>query len=116
MDRTDLITKDVDDCSVIYATGYLNGLSAEKLEYECDNILKKGIKKVVLDFNNIELINSIGISVLIGIIEKLKKIDGHLCFCNLHKIHSDTFEILGLTKYVPIFASESEAITSFRDR
>lgn len=116
MDKPILITKEINDCSIIYANGYLNGLGAERLEDECEAILQKGIKKIILNFKKTELINSIGISILISIIEKTKNVKGHLSFCNLNKIHAETFEMLGLTKYVPVFSSEDEALLTIQNR
>ena len=116
MDRTVLVTKEIGDCGIIYANGYLNALTAERLEDLCEEILQKGIKKIIVNFKETEFINSIGISILIGMIEKMRKAKGHLGFCNLSKVHSDTFEMLGLTKYIPIFPSETEALLSLKDR
>lgn len=116
MERSFLVIKEVGDCGIVYANGYLNGLGAERLEEECKNLLKKGIKKIIINFKKTELINSIGISILIGIIETVKEAEGHLGFCNLSRVHAETFEMLGFTKYVPIFASEEEALMSMENR
>ena len=116
MDRSFLVIKEIGDCGIIYANGYLNGLGAERLEEECENILRKGIRKIIINFKKTELINSIGISILIGIIEKVKAANGHLGFCNLSRVHAETFEMLGFTKYVPIFPSEEEALASMEKR
>ena len=59
------------------------------------------------------MVNSIGVSILIEVIEKLQDIDGKLGFCNLAPIVEKTFNIMGLTKYSTIFASESEGIEAF---
>jgi len=96
--------------AILYPKGYLNNLAAEGLEKECDSCISKGIKNVVLNLNGIELINSIGISILLGVIEKVKGTDGTLCFTNLSKLHSETFDMLGLTKYMKVYASEEEAL------
>ena len=116
MDRSFVVIKEIGDCGIIYANGYLNGLGAERLEEECEQLLREGIKKIVVNFQKTELINSIGISVLIGIIEKVRSAGGHLGFCNLEKVHAETFEMLGFTKYVPIFPSEEEALISMEKR
>lgn len=101
------ITKDF---SVIFADEYLNGLNAESLEEECRSMLGNGVKKIILNFKKTELINSIGISIIISIIEKVKEAKAQICFCNLSKIHSDTFDMLGLTRHAYIFSSVDEAL------
>ncbi len=102
------------DVAILYPQGYLNNLAAEGLEKECDACIAKGIRKIVLNLNGIELINSIGISILLGVIEKVKGTDGTLCFTNLSKLHSETFEMLGLSKYMKVFASEDDALSHLR--
>ncbi len=111
MDEPSLDLKGFKDCVIIYPERYLNGLCAEKLEEECDVIIKKGIKKIIINFKNTELINSIGISILIGIIDKLNKVKGSLYFTNLTKAHKETIHMLGLTKFVPIHETEEMALS-----
>lgn len=100
------------DCAVVYSDNYLNAIEGEKLEEECEELLEKGFKKVVIDFTSTELVNSIGISILIGIMEKVKENNGKLLFSSLRKANMDAFKMLGLTKYVPIYETEEEALHS----
>ncbi len=110
MDKFYVESKVYGNVAVLYPQGYLNNLAAEGLSKECDACMAKGIRNIVLNLNGIELINSIGISILLGVIEKVKGTDGSLCFTNLSKLHSDTFQMLGLTKYMKVFASDEEAV------
>jgi anti-anti-sigma factor len=96
--------------------GYLNNLAAEGLEKECDACIAKGIRNIVLNLNGIEMINSIGISILLGIIEKVKGTDGTLCFTNLSKLHADTFQMLGLARYMQVFATDEDAVAHLQGR
>lgn len=110
MDRELNNFKELDDCVVLYANNYLNDIEGEKLEIACDTFLSKGKKKVVIDFGNTELVNSIGVSILIGIMEKVREKRGVLLFSSLKKANHNILDILGLTKYVPVFQSEDEAL------
>lgn len=103
--------KELGGCVVIYTDNYLNDIEGGKLEDECDVLLNRGKRKIVIDFANTELINSIGISILVGIMEKVKKRNGILFFSSLKKVNHDIFNILGLAKYISIFQTEEEAIT-----
>ena len=58
------------------------------------------------------VVNSIGVSILIEIIEKLQDVDGTLGYYNLAPIVDKTFNIMGLTKYSTIYTDEAEAIKS----
>lgn len=103
-------SKTLSDTAVVYPKGYLNNIVGEKLETECAAHIDKGIRKIVLDFGKMEFINSIGISLLLSIIEKLRKSKGTLCFSSIRKTHLDVFEMLGLTKYVLVFDTEADAL------
>lgn len=101
------------DVAVLYPQGYLNNLAGESLVNECKSYLSRGIKKVVLNFSGTDLINSIGISLLLHVMEGLKEGGGTLCFTNLSKMHSDTFKMLGLTNHMLVFSEEDEAFRYF---
>jgi anti-anti-sigma factor len=98
------------DTAVIYPKGYLNNLSGESLVVECGNYISHGITKIVVNFGETDLINSIGISLLLQIIEDLKNIKGTICFTNMSKFLRDTFDMLGLIKHMIVFPLESDAL------
>lgn len=102
--------KELDGCVVVYTDNYLNDIEGEKLEDTCDVFLNRGKRKIVIDFTSTELVNSIGISILVGIMEKVKKKNGVLFFSSLKKVNRDIFNMLGLAKCISIFQTEEEAI------
>ena len=63
----------VGDTAVIYAGDYLNKLSGERIERECKRQLDSGCQTLVIDFRGTELVNSIGISILLGVIDVAEK-------------------------------------------
>ena len=95
--------------AVIYTNGYINDLGGELIDKECIKMLQKNISNIIINFAGSEFINSIGISILIGIIEKVSDINGRIIFTNLSKANKDVFEMLGLTKFASIFSTETEA-------
>lgn len=101
---------DLGDSVILYPDNYLNDIEGEKLEEMCDSFLKKGFKKIIIDFSETDLINSIGISILIGIIEKIRESNGALIFAGLKSVNKDIFNIVGLTKHVQIFDTVEEAM------
>lgn len=112
--ETGLVLRKVKDCVVLYTDKYFNADCAEKLEEECNAFIEKGVKVIIINFQNTEFVNSIGISFLISIIENLSSIGGKLSFTNLAKTHTDTFRMLGLTKFVPIYETEEKALSHFK--
>ncbi|HSW62678.1 MAG TPA: STAS domain-containing protein [Dissulfurispiraceae bacterium] len=103
-------SKIVGDIAVIYPQGYLNNVAGECLVQECASYIEKGTKKIVISFSKTELVNSIGISMLLSVIEKLLNTGGELCFTDMSMMLKDTFEMLGLIKYITTFDTETEAL------
>jgi anti-anti-sigma factor len=87
---------------VIQASSYLTGRTAESLEKTFDKNLGEGRKSYIIDFKETEIINSIGISMLIGIIEKVMEQDGAIYFKNLSQVNEEIFQMMGLLRYAPL--------------
>jgi anti-sigma B factor antagonist len=109
-------SKVLGEVAVLYPSGYLNNIVGEGLEEMCTSFLKKGVKKIVLNFKDIELINSIGISILLGIMDNMKDTGADLCFAHTSKLHNDTFQMLGLTKLMNIFGCEEDALKHLEEK
>ncbi len=105
---------DIGDSVILYPENYINDIEGEKLEDMCDSFLKKGFKKIIIDFSETDLINSIGISILVGVIEKIRENNGVVLFSGLKKVNRDIFNIVGLTKHVQIFDTVEEAINEVK--
>tara|TARA_A100001015_G_C15020776_1_gene727871 strand:+ start:2515 stop:2859 length:345 start_codon:yes stop_codon:yes gene_type:complete len=95
---------------IIKTSGYLNNIGGEKIADACYEEIKNGKSLFLLDLEDSKVVNSIGVSILIEIIEKLQEVDGKLGYFNLAPIVEKTFTIMGLTRYSTVFPNESEAI------
>ncbi len=102
-----------DGTSVVYVNGYLNSLLGEEVERAVHDILDAGRQRVVLNFEGTKLINSIGISFIIGIVERMMERNGTLAFCSLNRINRELFQMTGVSRYVRAFDSEEEALAYF---
>lgn len=87
---------------VVHAGDYLNKLTGEKIERECKTRLEQGCKELVVDFSQTEIINSIGISILLGVIDSAENLGAKIIFSDLNEESIELFEMLGLTKHVTI--------------
>ena len=99
--------------SIVYIDGYLNSLLGEQVERAVHDILDAGQPRVVLNFEGTKLINSIGISFIIGIVERMMERNGSLAFCSLNRINQELFQMTGVSRYVRTFPSEEEALAYF---
>jgi anti-anti-sigma factor len=96
--------------AVVYASDYLNKLSGEKIERECRRQLNCGCRALVIDFSGTKLVNSIGISILLGIIDVAEKNGAQIVFSDVNNQTVELFDMLGLTRHVVLAKDEREAI------
>ena len=109
-----LSTQYEEEIVIIETNGYLNNIGGEKISEVCYNEIENGKKLFLLDLQNTKVVNSIGVSILIEIIENLQDIDARLGYFNLAPIVEKTFNIMGLTQYSTIFESKKEAILDMK--
>jgi len=88
--------------AIVIAGDYLNKLTGEKIERECRDKLDAGAREIVVDFSETEIINSIGISILLGVIDDAQNAGAKVVFSDLKPESAELFDMLGLTKHVTI--------------
>ena len=103
-------TREEGDTLVVSVGGYLNSMLGEEVERLVRAKLDDGARRILINFQATRLVNSIGISFVIGIVEKVMERDGRMAFCALSRINCDLFRLTGLAKYVRSFETEKEAL------
>lgn len=99
---------------IIATSGYINNIGGEKIAQECYKYIDDGISKIVLDLKDSKVVNSIGISILIEIMEKLEDVAGKLVFINLDSAIEKTFSIMGLFQYAGKAGSIDDALNQLQ--
>jgi anti-anti-sigma factor len=110
--RSNVRSHTVGTTAVVYASDYLNKLTGERIERECKKQLDSGCRALIIDFSDTELINSIGISILLGIIDIAQKNGALVVFSDVNNETVQLFEMLGLTRHVVLATDEQEALSS----
>ena len=100
----------IGDTAIIYASDYLNKLSGERIERECKRQLESGCRALVINFRDTELVNSIGVSILMGVIDASERNNARLIFSDVNGQTANLFELLGLTRHVSVAKDEDEAL------
>jgi anti-anti-sigma factor len=101
--------------AIVYASDYLNKLTGEKIERECRRQLDCGCRALVIDFSDTQLVNSIGISILLGIIDVAERNGARVVFSEVNDQTIELFEMLGLTRHVVLAKDEHEALLNLSD-
>lgn len=98
---------------VVKLTGELDHHSAEAVRNKIDDKIDGSIiSKVILDFSNVNFMDSSGIGVVIGRYKKLSLKNGTLCITNAKESVKRIFELSGLFKIIKLYKTIDEAINT----
>ncbi len=101
------------DCLVMATSGYINNVGGEAIAGEFSQHFEKNIKKIVINLAQSKVVNSIGMSFLLEIIEKLQDVDGKLIFTNMDPAVDKMLTIMGLFAFAGKAQNVDEALKSF---
>ncbi len=100
--------------SVVYAGDYVNKLSGQRIERECLTRIERGCRALVISFRDTELVNSIGVSILLGVIDEAERRGARVAFSDVSVHTLALFELLGLTRLVLLADSEADALATLQ--
>src|SRR5918997_1031285 len=93
------------EVAIVHAGDYLNKLSGERVERECRLRLEEGCRALVVDFHQTDMVNSIGVSILLGVIDAAERAGAPVVFSGANERAAQVFEMLGLTRHRPTSCS-----------
>jgi anti-sigma B factor antagonist len=108
-------TRDLADVTLLYPKGFLNAHTVRLFEGELQKALENKKFNIVVNCEGLLYIASAGLGAMMGAIEEIRGNGGDLRLANLNETVRNIFEILGFNHLYRIFASEGEAIMSFRE-
>ena len=91
----------------------LDRLSVLSIKNEIRALLKRGRNKIVVNFANLDHINSTIVGALVTLQHLAKENGGDLRLCGLNDKMRRTFDLIGASKLLQIFKEEVEAIASY---
>ena len=111
MEQPFSLTSEVrDNCLIITTSGYVNNVGGEAIASEFDRHFEQGTKRVVINLGQSKVVNSVGMSFLIEIIEKLQEAEGKLVFTDLDPAVEKMLSIMGLFQYAGKEKSVADAL------
>lgn len=101
--------------AVVHAGDYVNKLSGQRIERECLLRLEAGCSGLVINFRGTELVNSIGVSILLGVIEAAEERGTRVVFSHLSRHTVKLFDLLGLTRHVSLAETDEAALATLEE-
>lgn len=103
------------EVAVVYAGDYVNKMSGQRIERECLTRIELGCRALVINFRDTELVNSIGVSILLGVIDEAERRGARVAFSNVSLHTLKLFELLGLTRLVVLADREEDALATLEE-
>lgn len=99
-------------CLVIATSGYVNNVGGEAIAREFTHHFDGGIKKVIVNLAQSKVVNSIGMSFLIDIVDQLNDAGGKMVFTNLDPAVDKMLTIMGLFQFAGKARNVDEALAA----
>ncbi len=105
-----------DDAHVISLAGEVDLYTAPEFKQQLLEVVGQGGRDVVVDFSDTTFIDSTTLGVLVGGVKRLRPNGGQLSLVCSDRNITKIFEITGLDKVFPIYATRDEAVEKIDSR
>lgn len=106
----DLQVAEIDGWTVLAPVGELDLASAPQVRQEGMRLVSGGVRQVVLDLGGVDFVDSMGLSVLVGLRKRLATVGGALRVARPGDQARRVLDLTGLSLAVPVFDSLDEAL------
>lgn len=96
----DIAVRSEGETATVFASDYLNKISGERIERECRRQIDAGCRTLIVNFKDTQIVNSIGVSILLGVIDAASEAETKVVFSEVSEETGHLFEMLGLTNHV----------------
>ena len=100
------------NCLIIATSGYVNNEGGEAIAKEFGSHFEKGTKYVIINLDQSKVVNSIGMSFLIDIVDQLNDVEGKMVFTNLDPAVEKMLAIMGLFSFAGKEPTVDDALKS----
>ena len=98
------------DATILSLRGEIDVYTAPRLRQAIVDLIDAGERRIVVDMENVDFLDSTGLGVLVEGLKRAKGNDGDLSIVATHDKILKIFDITGLNKAFGIFGSVDEAV------
>jgi len=102
--------------TIVEAADYINNDAGQELADAARERFGSGPPVLLFDLAATRIINSIGVSILLELLEEVLDRGGAMAFCNASPTIARTFDIMGVTQYARIYPDRAAALEALTDR
>lgn len=104
----------IDEVAVIDLIGEINNLAGDRLEAAYSEVHRNDKPVVLLNFKEVEYINSSGIALIVTLLARARSDDRAVLSCNLSDHYNEIFVITRVTDFMTVYPDESSALAGSR--
>jgi len=101
------------DVAILSLQGRLDLTNASTLKEASKDVLESQAKKMILNLDKVDFINSSGLGALVSVLKEVRNSHGSLRLTNLAPYVKEIFDITQLSNIFEIFPDEKQALTGF---
>lgn len=109
----DIVEEKNDSVSIFRPNGRLDSNTSQGFEQKIFDAISEGVKKMVIDFKDIDYISSAGLRVILKATKILARDNGKIMLCDMQDYVKEVFEIAGFDAILPIVPTLDDALESF---
>jgi len=110
-----IVERAIGDVTVLELMGRFVDDHTDIFREAMNRLVRQGRQKVVLNFDQVDYVDSSGLGMLVSRYIRLSTHDGQLKLCNLHRRSFRVLEITKLLTVFPMYESEDDAVRSFQE-
>lgn len=99
-----------DRANIVDLQGQVTGAAESALVDAFERASGAGVRVVVLNFTDLDYMNSSGIGILVSLLIRANRQNQHLFAVGLNEHYRDIFELTRLNEAIRIFDTEQEAL------
>ncbi|MFN2270486.1 MAG: STAS domain-containing protein [Anaerolineae bacterium] len=105
------VRKPTGDASVLDVQGEITGFAEEVLMAAYNQASQNGVKNIILNFNELDYMNSSGIGLLVTLLIRIQRQKQRLLAYGLNEHYQQIFELTRLDEAIGLYTDEAEALT-----
>jgi anti-sigma B factor antagonist len=99
--------------AVFKIEGRLDASATSELEQKVLQSLDRGARHLIMDFSDLEYINSAGLRILVMSYQRLKPLGGQVLICGVRDYIAEIFDISGYNRIFGMYADVEMALREF---
>jgi anti-anti-sigma factor len=98
--------------AVIRLRGEINAFAAPALESAYSQACTTDPGTILLNFSEVDYINSTGIALIVGLLSQARRSNRRLIACSLNEHYQEIFSITRLVDFMNVYPDEASALAS----